>query len=184
MDDENKEGDRSKEAPADKKDEAIPKARLDAEVARRHKAEEELSTLKKTQEESAKAALVEQNKFKELYEGVAPKAKLVDEMEVSMTEYFAAETAELSDAHKGLIPDGPLHKKLAWVKKAKAAGVFGEQKSPDNTFNGKPKNKLPAEKWYLEIKSDDSRFTSLTDSQYIEWKRHNGKVPTVLRGGF
>lgn len=164
--------------------ESIPKARLDAEVARRHEAEKKLEALTKSQDESAKAALIEQNKFKELYEGAAPKAKLADEMSASVEAYFNEETSDLSDEHKALIPEGPVHTRLAWVKKAKKAGVFGTQNTPDKVFSKKPTNGLQPDKWYLELKSDDPKFETLTGSQYVEWKSYNGPKKETVRGGF
>lgn len=160
-------------------------ARIDAEVARRHKAEQELEALKKTQAERDENALKEQKKFEELYNGAKPKAELADVLQKSIGEYLAEETKDLTDEHKALIPEGAPHVQLAWVKKAKAAGVFGKQDSPDNTFNGKPKSKLPPEKWFLELKSDDPRFEKLSTQQYKEWKAHNGVGGAVtVAGGF
>ncbi len=128
----------------------------------------------------------EQKKFQELYEGSVPKVKLADELSVAVQAYYDAEVDGLSDEQKALIPDGAPHTKLAWLKKAKAAGVFGKQTpAPAGTFNGKPKNGLPPEKWYLELDSSDERFSTLTGSQYQEWKAHN-KAPAnaPMRGGF
>lgn len=172
-----------KEEPK-KEDESVPKARLDAEVARRHKAEEENKALRAAQEAAAKKALEEQNNFKELYGKVEPRAKLADEMELSVKEYFDAEVADLTDEQKALIPEGAVHKQLAWIKKAKAAGVFGKQNSTDKVFTGKPKSGLPADKWYLELKSGDPRIGELTGPQYLEWKAHNAGGPVRVAGGF
>src|SRR4051794_26366283 len=77
----------------------ITQERLDAEVARRHKAEATLAKLEKDKADGAEAALKEQNKWKELYEGAAPKAKLAEDYEKSIGEYFDAEVADLSDEH-------------------------------------------------------------------------------------
>lgn len=169
-----------------KSEEMFPKARLDAEVARRHDAEKKLEALTKAQEDAAKAALSEQGKYKELLALSEPKAKLADEMAVAIESYYAMETEGLSDEHKALIPEGPAHIRLAWVKKAKGAGVFGEQKTPDKTFTGKPKVGLQPDKWFLEIKSDDERFATLTGPQYEQWKAHNRplEVKASVRGGF
>jgi hypothetical protein len=164
------------EPKVEPKEESIPKARLDAEVARRHDAEKKLEALTKAQTEAAKAALVEQNKFKELYDASAPKAALADEMELSVKAYFDEETSDLSDEHKALIPEGAIHKKLAWV--------FGTQNTVDKTFNQKPKSGLQPDKWYLELKSDDPRFPTLTPKQYVEWKAHNASEKVAVRGGF
>lgn len=165
----------------------ITQQRLDAEVSRRHKAEEELEKLRKGQEEQKTKALEEQNKFKELYEGVKTKATLAEEMEKSIGEYFAEEISDLADEQKALIPEGAAHTRLAWVKKAKKAGIFGKTPNPEKTFNGKPRNGVPPEKWYLDIKSDDPKFNSLTPAQFTEWKAHNRpQVAAGLtgRGGF
>jgi len=176
----------SKEVKA-KSEESIPKARLDAEVARRHEAEKKLEAMSKATEEATKAALIEQNKFKELYESVSPKAKLADEMSASVEAYLAEETDGLSDEHKSLIPEGPAHSRLAWVKKAKKSGLFGsEQKSPDKTFSQKPKVGLQPDKWFLELTTEDERFSTLTGPQYQEWKKHNRPLDVngSVRGGF
>lgn len=172
------------EKKAEPKHEAISQARLDAEVARRHEAEKKLEALTKSQDESAKKALAEQGKYKELLDLAAPKAAMADEMAKDVAAYFAEETKDLTDDQKALIPEGAAHKQLAWVKKAKAAGIFGTQNNVDKTFNKKPLSGLPPDKWYLELKSDDPKFPALSTQQYREWKAHNGKASNVIRGGF
>lgn len=184
MADDKKPEDTTAKGEEGKGEEAVPRARLDAETARRHKAEEKVKALEAAAAEREKKVLEESNNFKELYGKAEPRAKLADEMELSVKEYYDAETADLTDEQKALIPEGPAHKQLAWIKKAKAAGVFGKQSQPDKTFNGKPKSGLPADKWYLELKSGDARIGELTGPQYVEWKAHNGRVPERVAGGF
>jgi len=169
------------------KGEAITQQRLDAEVARRHKAEEELEKHRKGMEESKTKALEEQNKFKELYEGTKAKAAEAEELGKSLSFYYAQETEGLTDEQKALIPDAPVHKQLEWVAKARKAGVFGKPTGTDKTFNGKMRN-VPPEKWYVDIDSKDARFNTLTPAQYQEWKAHNKQQRSVGsltgRGGF
>lgn len=159
-------------------------ARIDAEVARRHKAEEKAAALEKAAADAAEASLKEQKKYQELYEGAAPKAKRAEELEKALGAYLASESADLTDEQRALIPEGAPDVQLNWIKKAKAAGVFGKQ-TPPQTFNGKTKQGVPSDKWYLEIKSDDPRFASLSGREYQEWKAHN-RAPesVVVRGGF
>lgn len=160
-------------------------ARIDAATARMHKAEAKATALEKAAADGAEASLKEQKRFQELYEGAAPKAKLADELSKSIGEYFAAETADLSDEHKALIPEGPAHIQLSWVKKAKAAGVFGKQNAPDKTFNGKLKSGLQPDKWYLELEDNDPRVGTLPGAQYLERKAHRKAPESVaVRGGF
>lgn len=181
-------GEGGKEGEGEKGGKKDPvQARIDAEVARRHKAEQELETLKKSQAERDEAALREQKKFEELYGKAKPRAELADELEKSVQEYLASELSDLSDEHKALIPEMAPHKQLAWVKKAKAAGAFGKQDQPHKTFDGKPKSKLPPEKWYLELEEGDERVGTLTSAQYAERKAHRKAqqpAAVVVRGGF
>ena len=167
---------------------AITQERLDAEVARRHKAEQELEKINKAAEEHKTKSLEEQNKFKELYETSKTKAALADELEKTVSEYLTESVSDLSDEQKALIPEGPSHKQLAWVQKARKAGILGKQKDPTpGVFNGKPVNGLPADKWYLGLEVNDPKLGELTSSQYVEWKHHREKTrPKTLnvRGGF
>lgn len=182
---EGKKGDEGAKGKEEAKKEPVPYERFESELARRHKAEAETAALKKEKAEGATKALEDQKKFEELWKGAEPKVKLADELAKSVGEYLAAETADLSDEHKALIPEGPAHIQLGWVKKAKAAGVFGKQNPPDKTFSGKTKTGLPPDKWYLELKSDDPRFKDLSGSQFQEWKTHNRQSQGVsVRGGF
>jgi len=167
------------------KGEIITQSRLDAEVARRHDAEKKLEALTVKQDEDSKAALVAQNNFKALWEKDAPKAKLADEMAVSIEAYFTEESDGLSDEQKSLIPEGAVHSRLAWLKKAKKAGIFGTLNPTDKSFNGKPRGGVTPDKWYLEIKSDDDRMSTLTTPQYLERKAHLAPVVGgAVRGGF
>lgn len=170
------------------KKDPVPYERFESESARRHKAETRVKELEDKAKADSEAALKETGKYKELYEGIAPKVKLAEELEKSVGEYFAAESEGLSDEQKALIPDGATHVKLAWLKKAKAAGVFGkQQKQPDKTFNGKPKDGLPPEKWYLELEEGDPKVAELTSAQYLELKAHRKALagaPVKVPGGF
>jgi len=120
-----------------KQENVIPQARLDQEVARRHKVEEELAVFRKAQEEAGKKTLEEQNKFKELYEAEKVKASAFEEVSTSLQEFYSQETKDLTDEQKALIPDLPIHKKLTWVKKAREAGVLGA-KTKEAAASAKP----------------------------------------------
>lgn len=159
--------------------------RINAEVGRRHKAEARVKELEDKAKADNEAALKATGEYKKLYEDIAPRAKLAEELEGSVKTYLAAELDGLSDEQKALIPEAPPHKQLEWLKKAKAAGVFGKQNPPDKTFNGKPKGGLPPEKWYLELEDNDARVGTLPQAQYLERKAYRkSSEPVKVRGGF
>ena len=163
----------------------VPKDRFDSVYARAKAAEDKLAELKKTQDEANRKALEEQGRFKEMYEAERVKAAVVEEMTKAVESYLGEEIAGLDDTQKALIPEGSAHQRLAWVKKAKAAGLFADGKATPKTFDGKVKHGAAGDKWYLSIPSSDPRFNDLTAAQYAEWKAANGKTgPKGFKGGF
>ena len=181
--------------PKDDKSKDSVQARIDSEVARRHKAEEllaqkdkEIEAFKAQQETVKTKTLEEQKKYQELYEGVKAKASLADELSAVVGNILKENMEGLTDDQKALVPEGPPHKQLDWVAKARKAGIFGKSPAPEKTFDGKLRNGVPPEKWYLDMDSKDPRFTTLTPMQYTEWKQHKGKQPEPAnltgRGGF
>lgn len=161
----------------------VPKDRFDQVWARAKAAEEQLEGLKKAQEAAEQKRLEDSKKFQELYEREKAKAADLEPIAKSLQAYFDDEIADLSDDHKALIPDGPMHVKLAWVKKAKKSGLFADKANPNpGTFTRKPG--AGATPWHLTIKSDDPRFQTLTPAQYSEWKAANKKPNATMPGGF
>lgn len=139
--------------------------------ARMKAAEDKSAKLEKAQSDKDAAHLVEQGKYKELYEGAKGKAAQVDELNAAVQTVFDAAVKGISEDQLSLVPDLPVHKKLEWVTNAKAKGMLTDtEKKPDpaKTFDGKPVN--TAGKWWLTIDSKDERFNSLTSEQYGEWK--------------
>jgi hypothetical protein len=58
-------------------------------------------------------------------------------MKDSLQKFYDLEVADIPDNLKTLIPSGPLHEQLAWIKNAKAQGVFGKPApSPGQTKPG------------------------------------------------
>lgn len=168
-------------------EQSIPKERFEQVWARAKAAEEKLEKLSKAQEEDNRKRLEDDKKFKELYEQQKAKVESLTGIERAVEEYFGSEIADLTEEQKGLIPDAPVHNKLSWVKRAKALGLFGKkQDPPQKTFDGKPRTGMPPDKWYLEIKSSDPRFPTLSPAQYAEWKSYNKAKPAgfSFKGGF
>jgi hypothetical protein len=106
----------------------IPKSRLDQEIAKRQEAEGRLATLESESQNRLAAQLVEQGKFKELADQRAtklaelePKARQVEQMELSLKGIFDAQVAEIPEDKRGLIPDElSTLQKLNWIAKNRA----------------------------------------------------------------
>ena len=155
-------------------------ARIDAEVARRGKAEKKLAELQKAQEDAEQKRLEDDKKFKELADGLKVKlteteqrAAIIPELESAVQGLLDVETEGLTDEQKALIPEGPVHKRLAWITQAKKAGIFAGKEGPAGTFNKKVSPRVASEKWYLDLKADDQKLKDLTMPQYLEWKAFN-----------
>lgn len=170
-------------AGAPKPDETVPRARLDEVTARAKRAEEERDRLKETQETERKKVLEKNQEFGKLYEEEKAKAAQLGAVQAAVGEYLKAEMEGMTDAQKALVPNLPDHEKINWVKKARAAGVFGTNGGPPKTFNSPPANN--GGEWWLDLKSSDARLSGLTSEQYLKWKKHNKSAgPVAIKGGF
>ena len=88
--------------------------------------------LKQIEEEGEKRKTEEAAKrgeFETLYTDAAAKLAQyqpqVEKYQATLTSYYEAEIADISEDLQALIPDMPIEDKLSWVKTAKAKGVFG-----------------------------------------------------------
>ncbi len=160
--------------------ENVPKERFDQVWARAKAAEDKLDAVKKSQEATDQKRLEDDKKFKELADGL--KVKLTEaeiktaamgEMEVSISAYLEDETSGLTDEQKALIPEGAAHKRLAWIRQAKKAGIFATKEGPAKTFNGPIRSQVPADKPYLSLSPNDQALLKLPMWQYQEWKVFN-----------
>jgi len=139
---------------------------------------------KKTVEEQER--LKEQNKWKELYEGILPKAKRLEELEPVLTTLLEQEIADIPEDKRELIPnfDKP-EQRLSWVKNAKIKGLFKTTEQgktqPASTVQSKVQTDgtLPD---YVSWASNDPRLTKLTLQEFQIWKRHNQKSAQGIKG--
>jgi hypothetical protein len=134
--------------------------------------EKRLKSIEGEKTKSEQKALEEQNKFKELYEGLKPKAERHDLLESTLTEYYEAEIKDIPADKVDLIPEGSIESRLKWVKQAKVKGLFGEQaKAPVNTVNKKP-NADPTQPEYLSWSPDDRRLLKLNPLEARAYRAH------------
>lgn len=124
----------------------------------------------KFKREAAEAgAAADGKKFEDLYdaakveiEGLKTKLSEAEKMSGSndkltetITGYLEAEIEEIPEDKRGSIPDLPLMEKLAWLKKAKTDGFFGDlkKKAPEHKGSGEEdddeKNPWTKEHWNL-----------------------------------
>lgn len=89
----------------------------------------------KREESDAKAreeALKKQGQFESLYNEAAPKLATaeatVKRQEEALSRFLEAELMSLPENVKAIIPEGDAVARLDWISKAKAAGVFGQNK--------------------------------------------------------
>jgi 2-oxoglutarate dehydrogenase E2 component (dihydrolipoamide succinyltransferase) len=120
-----------------------PAAALPPDVAQRELAEarkeaaayrERLRKAEAEAEERTKAALVEQGKFKELYEA---EQKATASLKGQLSSYEAAfhaqveaEIASVPEHFRDLIPPGNDTQRMEWVRNAKSRGLFGASPAP------------------------------------------------------
>jgi len=161
MSEENK--DVKKEAPKVDVD-AIIKER-DSLAKEKAEYEKKLQSVQTEQEKAQQKALEEQNKYKELYESLKPKAERHDTLESVMSEYYEAELKEVPEDKRDLIPEGSIENRLKWIKQAKGKGLFStEAKAPVASVNKKP-NADPTQAEYLSWDVNDPRLLKLNASE-------------------
>ena len=166
---------------------------------------EQLKALEQKKADEESAALKEQNKYKELYEGSLAKAKRADELEPILTTMLDSEIAEVPEDKRDLVPnfDKP-EQKLLWLRNAKTKGIFaspaageggqgGEGKGGKGEGNGKGKKNPPGSVQsksggneqtpeFLSYTKDDPRLRGLSNEQYVQWKAHNRKPAAGVVG--
>jgi hypothetical protein len=79
---------------------------------------------------ASEQAAKEQGQWKQLAEQYEPKAKRADALEAYIAETLEAETANIPDKLKPLIPQGDALSTLRWVQQAKAAGILSAPQAP------------------------------------------------------
>lgn len=145
---------------------------------------ERLAKIEAEQNKAQEQSLKEQNKYKELYEGVKAKAERHDVLEAGLQEYFETEIAEIPEDKRDLIPEGSVESRLKWVKQAKQKGLFNPQKAnttPVNTATRKP-NSDPTQPEYLSWSPNDPRLLKLSISEARNYRSHRQAVPAGNRG--
>lgn len=106
----------------------IPKSRLDEEIKRRKESENRLAAVEKEKASQLERQLEEQGEYKKLAEEratkiaeIQPVADQVDSMSQTLTEYLAAQIADIPEAMQDLVPaELPVQQQLNWLAKNKA----------------------------------------------------------------
>jgi hypothetical protein len=100
---------------------------LRKEQAARRKAQQETE---RSAAQAAETAAIEQGKWKELYEKAKPQAERAAAMDAFVAEMLEAETANIPEKLKALIPQGDALATLRWVQQAKTAGILAAPQAP------------------------------------------------------
>ena len=129
----------STEKPGDKKTDLGQNAPGNADTVKKEDHDRLLQTHlemkakweKREKEETARAekALMEQGKFKELYDSTAKNMAEItpkfEKMQKTIQGLLDAEMKSIPENMKGLVPSGDILDQLDWISKAKASGLFG-----------------------------------------------------------
>jgi len=132
MADENKQGDGAQEATDESKntgnEHMIPKGRFDEVNKKAKDLEDKLRKFEEERQREIEQRLIDQQKYKELYEenskklaDAQAKAQKVDAYEQTLTDVYKASLSELPEDMRDLVPDElTTQQKLNWLSKNKA----------------------------------------------------------------
>lgn len=124
--------------------------------------------------------LTEQGKWKELHDGLKPKAERLDAVEATIKEILELEIADVPADKRELIPAGTPEAQLKWVKTAKAKGLFNAPQEPNPKKPPvNPKGKGVEGKEFLTWSVDDPRLKTMSTSEYQEWKAYQQTQQTA-----
>lgn len=93
-------------------------------------AAERLAALEAAEKQRQEQEALARGEHQKVIDGLKPKAERADVLEAALKGYLDAELAELTDEQRGLVPDGDVTAQLAWLKKAKASGLFARTQPP------------------------------------------------------
>lgn len=154
---------------------------------------EHIRKLEETKQSEEEKHLKEQNKYKELYDGVVPKVERLNKLEPILNQIFDTEVVEVPEEKRDLIPQfQTIEEKILWVRNAKLKGLFKPiadskkaesdgKKLPATSVQSKTQtNESSAE--FLSIPASDPRLQKLSLSEYRQWKEHNQKPSSGVRG--
>ena len=109
----------------------IPKSRFDEVNNARKQAEAELAKLKAAEEARLEKERLDKGQHEQVIAELKPKAERALQLEATLKEYLQGEIDAIPADLRTLVPAGDVTQQLAWIKQAKAAGLFAKQTAPN-----------------------------------------------------
>lgn len=146
----------------------IPYSRFKEVNAAKTAAEKELARLKDAEARRLEAEQLARGEHQKVIDDLKPKAERAAALEATLQTYYDAEIADIPEDRRDLIPDGDVTAKLAWVKNAKAKGVFGTPRAPEMDA-GVRGDKTAAPAKLTALQHEYARAAGMTDDEYSKY---------------
>lgn len=147
----------------------IPYSRFKEVNAAKTAAEKRLAELEAADAKRKEAEALANGEFQKVIDDLKPKAERMTALEAALKTYLDAEIADIPEDKRDFIPQGDVTTTLAWVKQAKAAGLFGTPRAPELDAGTRgDKATAPAKLTAAELTI--AKNMNLTPEQYAKYK--------------
>lgn len=148
--------------------EAIPYDRFKQVNDEKKKLADKVAAYEAAEEARKQKEAVDNGEFQKVIDALKPKAERTDALEATLKGYLEAEITTIPEQFRGLIPGGDVTTQLAWIKQAKAQGLFNRTPAP-NTDAGATGDPKPVIK-LTELEQSYARMAGMTDEEYAKYK--------------
>lgn len=148
---------------------SIPYSRFKEVNDAKKTAEDKLRQYEEAERKRAEEEALKRGEFETVINDLRPQAERATHLEEALRGYLEAELADVPQHMRDLVPQGDITSQLAWIKQAKAKGMFARQPAPntDAGATGDPKQSLKLS----DAEQAMARKLGLTAEQYAKSKQ-------------